>query len=200
METELKLTLTAAEFQKLLRQARKPRLRVQRNTYFDDSKLTLRRHGAGLRVRIENGNQAFLTFKQGGGARSGWHQRGEWETKIPLKLARKLGRVKSAWRAKACGPVSRAIARALPDWDLGTARRLGQLRTRRHEFRLGRLVCELDQWSVARKTFYELEVEARNRRAVEKQLRAHFQALGVRYRPGSRTKLAVFFSKARRQR
>ena len=79
MERELKFGLTAREFA-LLRERARGRTRRQTNTYFDDAKHSLRKAGAGLRIRIEDGARAFLTFKCAVSgterdARKGWHRR-----------------------------------------------------------------------------------------------------------------------------
>ncbi|WP_343732195.1 CHAD domain-containing protein [Duganella sp.] len=81
MEVELKLLLAPEDNDKLLHH---PLLdtpaRVQRLTarYFDTPDLHLLRHGAGLRVRKENG-EWVQTMKAGGSVQSGLHRRNEWE-------------------------------------------------------------------------------------------------------------------------
>jgi len=81
MEVELKLLLAPAGNDSLLHH---PLLyspaRVQQLTarYFDTPDLHLLRHGAGLRVRKEDG-QWIQTMKAGGSVQSGLHSRNEWE-------------------------------------------------------------------------------------------------------------------------
>jgi inorganic triphosphatase YgiF len=81
MEVELKLLLAPSDNGKLLHH---PLLdapaRVQRLTarYFDAPDLHLMRHGAGLRVRKEDG-EWIQTMKAGGSVQSGLHRRNEWE-------------------------------------------------------------------------------------------------------------------------
>ncbi|MTV38080.1 CYTH and CHAD domain-containing protein [Duganella radicis] len=95
MEVELKLLLAPEDNDKLLHH---PLLdtpaRVQQLTarYFDTPDLHLLRHGAGLRVRKENG-EWVQTMKAGGSVQSGLHSRNEWEGQVDRAWPR-LGKLR----------------------------------------------------------------------------------------------------------
>jgi inorganic triphosphatase YgiF len=54
---------------------------LQRNTYFDTADMRLAAQRCGLRVR-DLGDRRVATLKDGGRARGGVHERGEWEVAI----------------------------------------------------------------------------------------------------------------------
>jgi len=95
MEVELKLLLAPEDNGKLLQH---PLLdapaRVQQLTarYFDTPDLHLMRHGAGLRVRKEDG-EWIQTMKAGGSVQSGLHSRNEWECAVDRSWPR-LGKLR----------------------------------------------------------------------------------------------------------
>ncbi|NVD73226.1 CHAD domain-containing protein [Duganella sp. BJB1802] len=99
MEVELKLLLSPADNDKLLRHpliaahARAP-VRTQQLSarYFDTPDLHLLRHGAGLRVRKVDGVW-MQTMKAGGSVQSGLHQRNEWEGPVDRPWPR-LGKLR----------------------------------------------------------------------------------------------------------
>ncbi|MBY0555948.1 MAG: CYTH domain-containing protein, partial [Burkholderiaceae bacterium] len=106
MEIELKLLLAPADNAELRRH---PLLagvatRTQQLTahYFDTPDLHLLRHGAGLRVRKEDGLWV-QTMKAGGSVQSGLHQRNEWQGPVSrpwpqLGKLRKLIGNEQHWR------------------------------------------------------------------------------------------------------
>jgi triphosphatase len=88
MEIELKLLLSHKHNAKLMtlpliadHAAAPPRLQLLTARYFDTPDLHLLRHGAGLRVRKEDG-QWVQTMKAGGSVQSGLHSRNEWEAPV----------------------------------------------------------------------------------------------------------------------
>lgn len=95
MEIELKLSLAPEENSKLLQHplldapARVQHLAAR---YFDTPDLHLMRHGAGLRVRKEDG-EWIQTMKAGGSVQSGLHSRNEWECAVDRSWPR-LGKLR----------------------------------------------------------------------------------------------------------
>ena len=95
MEVELKLLLASTDNDQLQHH---PLLNtpasVQQLTarYFDTPDLHLLRHGAGLRVRKEDG-QWIQTMKAGGSVQSGLHSRNEWEGPVDRAWPR-LGKLR----------------------------------------------------------------------------------------------------------
>lgn len=85
MEIELKLSLAAADIDKLrshpLLATAVPHTLSMSDTYFDTPAQHLRRHRAGLRVR-RTGDSWTQTMKAGGSVEGGLHRRHEWETAI----------------------------------------------------------------------------------------------------------------------
>lgn len=95
MEVELKLLLAAEDNSRLLRHPlldAPARVRQLTARYFDTPDLHLMRHGAGLRVRKEDG-QWVQTMKAGGSVQSGLHSRNEWECAIDRAWPR-LGKLR----------------------------------------------------------------------------------------------------------
>lgn len=85
MEIELKLLIDVADTEKLRRHPfleqhalGKPRQSDLTSIYFDTPDFEIRGHGAGLRVRRNNGEWT-QTLKAGGSVEGGLHQRHEWE-------------------------------------------------------------------------------------------------------------------------
>lgn len=81
MEVELKLLLSPEDNDKLPHHPlldMPARVRQLNARYFDTPDLHLLRHGAGLRVRKEDG-EWIQTMKAGGSVQSGLHSRNEWE-------------------------------------------------------------------------------------------------------------------------
>ncbi|MYM24805.1 CHAD domain-containing protein [Duganella sp. FT135W] len=95
MEVELKLLLAPEDNSKLLQHplldapARVQQLNAR---YFDTPDLHLLRHGAGLRVRKEDG-EWIQTMKAGGSVQSGLHSRNEWECVVDRSWPR-LGKLR----------------------------------------------------------------------------------------------------------
>lgn len=95
MEVELKLLLAPEDNNKLLQHplldapARVQHLAAR---YFDTPDLHLMRHGAGLRVRKEDG-EWMQTMKAGGSVQSGLHSRNEWECPVDRSWPR-LGKLR----------------------------------------------------------------------------------------------------------
>ena len=95
MEVELKLLLAPEDNDKLLQHPlldATARLQQLTARYFDTPDLHLMRHGAGLRVRKEDG-QWIQTMKAGGSVQSGLHSRNEWECPVDRSWPR-LGKLR----------------------------------------------------------------------------------------------------------
>jgi len=106
MEVELKLLLAPEDNQTLRQHPLLAGLATRSQQllahYFDTPDLHLLRHGAGLRVRQEDGVWV-QTMKAGGSAQSGLHQRNEWEGPVSrpwpqLGKLRKLIGEDAHWR------------------------------------------------------------------------------------------------------
>ncbi len=203
LEAELKFGLSRTEFGKLLNVSKRRSKKKQLNTYFDTSDLGLKRRGAGLRVRIEDGKRAFLTLKCAvknteARAKRGRHERREWECRLPVGQARRL-----VTRRLELGTLSTPVHRHLDDLLKGAAARVrivGTVRTERTLIRIGRFTGELDAWRVGSQKFYELEVETAALGAAEKAVRTRFSELGIQVRPRAGTKLAAVFANAKLKR
>jgi len=101
MEVELKLLLADKDNDKLQRHpliaahaVGEMRTQHLAARYFDTPDLHLMRHGAGLRVRQEDG-QWIQTMKAGGSVRGGLHSRNEWESPVS-KAWPQLGKLRKA--------------------------------------------------------------------------------------------------------
>jgi inorganic triphosphatase YgiF len=126
MEVELKLLLAPEDNGKLLQH---PLLdapaRVQQLTarYFDTPDLHLMRHGAGLRVRKEDG-EWMQTMKAGGSVQSGLHSRNEWECPVDRSWPRSASCASWSammhWLAMLDAPISR-IASNRCSWSTCSA-------------------------------------------------------------------------------
>ncbi|MBB3213175.1 inorganic triphosphatase YgiF [Herbaspirillum sp. Sphag1AN] len=88
MEIELKLSVAASDVitlcnLPLLQQSapQPPTTEHLLSTYFDTPELTLKHHRSALRVR-KTPHAWIQTFKGGGGAAAGLHQRHEWESEV----------------------------------------------------------------------------------------------------------------------
>lgn len=88
MEIELKLSIAASDVitlrnLPLLQQSAPlpPTTEQLHSTYFDTPELTLKQHRSALRVR-KTPHAWIQTFKGGGGATAGLHQRHEWECEV----------------------------------------------------------------------------------------------------------------------
>ncbi len=197
MEEELKFALSRSGYEKLLGTATGARDVHQVNSYFETSDRALRKAQAGLRVRIENGKKATITLKCAvatteAGAKEGWHRRQEWESKLPFATAQAL-LAKRRRLSNLASPVMRALARHLSTIHPDRLHPIGSLQTWRRPIKVGRYAGELDRWQVGSHTFYELEIETRNRRGAEKAVRLLFKQLGIAVRPRATTKLSTFF-------
>jgi uncharacterized protein YjbK len=201
VEEELKFALSLRGYEKLLATATAFADFHQVNHYFETTDRALRKAKAGLRVRIENGRQATLTLKcavasTAAGAKTGWHRRQEWESRLPLRAAQALttGRRRLA---SVSSPVMKALARHLPAIEKDRLHPIGCLQTWRRPIRIGRYAGELDRWQVGDRVFYELEIETHNRRGAEKAVRSLFKQLKIPVRPRASTKLSTFFRLSR---
>ena len=105
MEVELKLLLAPEHKQQLRQHPLLAGLATRSQTlvahYFDTPDLHLLRHGAGLRVRQEDGVWV-QTMKAGGSVQNGLHQRNEWEGRVSrpwpqLGKLRKLIGAEAQW-------------------------------------------------------------------------------------------------------
>ncbi len=197
MEKELKFALSNRSYLKLLALCKSTKGKFQSNTYFDDSSRSLRRGKAGLRIRIENSQTAFLTLKAAvpetaKGTAIGWHQRQEWETELPKKKATAVlsGRQSIASLGN---PPMKALQKLFPKLELKTLRAIGTLHTLRLHLPIGKFKGELDLWTVHDRTFYELEVEATDLSQALSAVKRLFKSHGIPLRPRTTTKLAALF-------
>jgi uncharacterized protein YjbK len=204
IEKELKLGLTRKGYETLFELADQKKSKVQENTYFDNPKHALRKGGAGLRIRIENGTKAIITLKcdlkkTRLEAKQGVHSRAEWEARIPVATAQALIQGTRNWTSlrKSHQAQMRAI---FPEIEFHSLCKLGTLYTLRSPLRLGRYQGELDYWTAHGKTFYELEVECANPQTARLQIQKQLRKWGVASKSRSFTKLAVLFGPVVRRR
>ncbi len=196
LEQELKYALTQKQYGKLLQFALgEPKHQI--NVYFDDTRRSLKKAGAGLRIRIQKPDHAFLTLKHSpkgtpAKARAGWHERLEWEVRLPLPVARAVCRGRRAICSLRQGPIQ-ALRKLLPSLDIQTVQPLGNLETWRSPIQIGRFRGDLDQWKVSDNLFYELEVETSQRQTADKAVRKLFSELGIAVKMRRTTKLQTFF-------
>lgn len=203
MEKELKFGLSKKSYDILFTLADTSAAKVQENTYFDTKDQSLRRLGAGLRVRVENSQSAFLTLKKDvahtkQSARLGRHEREEWETKVTLKQA-VLFSQKPNRLANSKGPLGSKLRSLLSVHELSQLKRVGTLHTLRVPLKIGRFCAELDLWTVHGRIFYELELEAKDLGLAEKALAQFLKKLKISARPRRTTKLAALFKKNKKK-
>jgi triphosphatase len=110
METELKMTIDAADIDRLRNDPLIKQYAVEPpyeqrliSTYFDTPNLDVRQRDASLRMRLLDGGQEWMqTLKGGSQVEAGLHQRQEWESQtdgpaLDLAALRQMVDAKSPW-------------------------------------------------------------------------------------------------------
>jgi uncharacterized protein YjbK len=196
MEIEIKLLLEPEEAGRLEARLGPPvEVLHQWNRYFDDPERRLGRAGWGLRLRREStdaGTRSWLTLKHRGRQSGGFSVRPEYERSLDEAELQYLNQDPEALSAAA-----RALLEdpgVLPEIPLQP---LGELVNRRYRYRLPGLECltvEVDHtvWPDGSASIeLELEVEREEQAAAARsRLAGLFEELGVRWRAGTKTKLA----------
>ena len=122
METELKLTASAAHLQQISAQrllqdfaTMAPRTRQLTSHYFDTPDSALHKHGLALRVRQDADHNTQTLKDLGDGAAAGALQRAEWETPVPSVTPDVRGLLKANHLP---GKVAKTLRRASEDGRL----------------------------------------------------------------------------------
>lgn len=198
LEKELKYLLKRQEYEKLIRVSRKRILTKikQTNIYFDDSSLRLRKNKIGLRVRLENGKDCTLTLKEPSKLKSkkvpSLKVRHEWESRLPLSLAKELINGKVFIGSVNKKPIS-ILRKRIPIKQLSKIRALGAIQTVRTLVQADKdTVLEIDKYTIFQKRFYELEVETQTPEKTDRLVRHLFSKHGISCRPITKSKLGRF--------
>lgn len=199
LEKELKYLLDKRSYMKLMTSVR-PFIREQirqENYYFDTDKLELRKGRFGLRIRISNGKKAFVTFKAPAKFRASkvksFKVRQEWETQIPLRMAKLILSRKKSILSLRIKPIQ-MLKKLASKVDLENIVHIGAVKTLRTVAASpDELNWEIDKFKMFKRKFYELEVETENPIETDRIVRYFLAMNHIPYIPSDKSKLGRFF-------
>lgn len=198
LEKELKYLLTKQGYAKLISVTRRHvREKIKHtNYYFDDPRLRLRKKKFGLRIRIQNGNKAFITLKEPAAFPTGkvpsLKVRHEWETEIPLKTAKAILAGKKQMADLKIKPIQ-ILKRRFNNASLDKIAVLGSVKTLRTVVVCrNRVELEIDKFKMFNKKFYELEVETEKPAFADRTVRLLLRRHRIPYHPITKSKLGRF--------
>ncbi len=199
LEKELKYLLDKRGYSKLITTIR-PFIRGQirqDNCYFDTDQLILRKHRCGLRIRVQNNRDAFVTLKLPCKSPSrqirSYKVRHEWETRIPLRSARLIIAGKKSILTLRVKPIQ-ILKKRMKKFDLESIRPLGAVRNLRTVAQSpDELEWEIDKFKMFKRKFYELEVETDDPKETDRVVRYFLALSHIPYLPSTKSKLGRFF-------
>jgi uncharacterized protein YjbK len=198
LEKELKYFLNREDYIKLLRVSKKRVIKKVRQTnyYFDGPRLQLRKRKIGLRLRIEDGQIGTITLKEPSRRHSikvpKLKVRHEWETKVPLELAKDILKEKRAITSLRYKPIQ-ILKNRLSYKSFNNISLLGSVKTiRTFVAAESDVLLEIDKFKMFQKRFYELEVETQDPELADKVVRTLLKKHKIKCRPITKSKLGRF--------